>query len=45
MINGKPKVRDGKNKKKEINYVSLSTYKKKYSQFFKLFLNYLYINR
>jgi hypothetical protein len=31
MINGKPKVIDGKNKKKEINYVSLSTYKKKYS--------------
>ncbi len=31
IINGKPKVRDGKNKKKEINYVSLSTYKKKYS--------------
>jgi hypothetical protein len=31
IINGKPKVRDGKNKKNEFNYISLSTYKKKYS--------------
>jgi len=31
IINGKAKVRDGKNNKNKINYISLTTYKKKYS--------------